>query len=470
MEDSSYRCGAASLDSVLSTAELARRPTRPPRYEEENRALVDLARHLASSPEGILQKLVETSYELCRAHSAGISLAQEEDGRQFFRWIAITGRFEKNLGGTTPRDFSPCGVVLDTNAAQLFALPARHYPYLEAAAPPIVEALLQPFSVAGRPIGTLWVMANDEERKFDAEDLRVLGSLASFASGAYQIVTALETIREVDQRKEEFLALLSHEMRSPLSAVLTWADVLTHDPTDSPEIRERACRSIQRNARAQVRMLDDLLDNSKIALGKLSIRPEPMNLTEAGREAVEAVRSQAAERGVELELTGNASVPIFADPTRMQQVVSNLLSNALKFTPRNGRVAVMVMRSGETGEVVVRDTGEGIAADVLPVIFERFRQGDPSTTRRHGGLGLGLTITRHLLEAQGGSIEAESEGLGCGSTFRVRLPLAAASEPLALPELAAPLRALRRFTATDTLDGVANATSEPDSAPKPLER
>ena len=444
----------ASVDSVVATTELERRPTRAPRYEAENRALVELARHLAVSPDDILQKLVETSLELCEAHSAGISLIEEEDGRRIFRWSAIAGMFEKNLGGTTPRDFSPCGVVLDTNAPQLFSRPARHYPYLEAASPPIVEALLQPFSVADRPIGTLWVMANDEQRKFDAEDLRVLGNLATFAAGAYQVVSALQSTREVDKRKAEFLALLSHEMRSPLSAVVTWSSVLVSDAA-GPAARERAGRAIQRNAQAQVRMLDDLLDSSRIAAGKLSIRPEAMDLADAVRDAAETVRFQATERGVALVVTtGSESVPIFADPTRMQQVVTNLLSNAVKFTPANGRVTIDVTRQGQLGEVVVRDTGEGIAPDVLPFIFDRFRQGDPSTTRRHGGLGLGLTISRHLLDAQGGMIEAESEGPGRGATFRVRMPLAASSGmPFSLPlDEAPPLPALRRFGSSGSRD------------------
>src|SRR5882724_10206871 len=179
--ESSLADVAVGLENVVATQELANR-RRPPDYEAENRALVSLARHLASSPATILEKLAEAALELCQGHSAGLSLIEEDRGRPIFRWLAIAGRFAKNVRGTTQREFSPCGVVVDTNAVQLFKRPGRHYAYLDEVSPPIVEALLQPFSVNGRPIGTIWVMSHDDERKFDSEDARALASLASFAS------------------------------------------------------------------------------------------------------------------------------------------------------------------------------------------------------------------------------------------------------------------------------------------------
>ena len=182
-----------SLESVITTAELSRRPARPPDHEAENRALVALARALESSPRGILQKLVDVTLELCKADSAGVSIVEVENGRDIFRWHAIAGLYAPHVMGTTPRNFSPCGTVLDRNTTMLFSLPGRHFSYFEPVTPPIVEALLVPFSVDGELAGTLWVMANDERRKFDAEDARLMGSLGSIASVGYRLVASRTT-------------------------------------------------------------------------------------------------------------------------------------------------------------------------------------------------------------------------------------------------------------------------------------
>jgi signal transduction histidine kinase/CheY-like chemotaxis protein len=412
----------SSLDPVIATPDLTRRPSRAPDYRAENLALVSLARHLSASSTDILQKLVETARELCGADSAGVSLVEEHEGGTVFRWSAIAGQFAEHVRGTTPRDFSPCGVVLDTNAVQLFANPGKHYTYLDGIVPPIVEALLQPFSVDGRPIGTIWVIAHDEHRKFDLEDARVLGSLATFAANAYQFVASLRGAREVERRKDEFLALLSHEMRSPLTAMLLWIRALRGDSVDPPT-RERAVAAIERSTVALARMIDDLLDVSRIIAGKFSIEPQDANLAKIVGDAVEAMQIPAAEAQVELAASiAGEEISIYADSTRIQQVVGNLLANAIKFTPPGGKVSIVARSREGRAEVTVSDTGEGISADVLPLIFERFQQGDVSTTRRHGGLGLGLAVARHLVELHGGTIEASSDGPGLGSTFTVRLP------------------------------------------------
>jgi transcriptional regulator with GAF, ATPase, and Fis domain len=191
-------------DSVVATAELVSR-CRTPNYEAENRALVSLASTLSTSPADILQKLVEVALDLCRAHSAGLSLLEEENGRRIFRWAAIAGRFAPHVFGTTPREFSPCGVVIDSNAVQLFTRPGRRYAYLDEVSPSIVEALLQPFSVDGRPIGTIWILAHDEERKFDAEDARALGNLATFASNAFQVLSAMRHVTRTRGRTSFWL-------------------------------------------------------------------------------------------------------------------------------------------------------------------------------------------------------------------------------------------------------------------------
>lgn len=198
--------GVADLASVITTHELSRRPTRPPDYASENRALVALAGALSRSPGDVLQTLAETALGLCRAQSAGLSLLDE--GQKRFRWCATAGQWASHLGGGTPREFGPCGTVLDRDAAMLFSRPERHYAYLASVTPSIEEALLVPFHVDGQSVGTIWVIAHDQDRRFDAEDLRVMTSLASFAAVAYQTRLSLDAITTSHQELERTVTAL----------------------------------------------------------------------------------------------------------------------------------------------------------------------------------------------------------------------------------------------------------------------
>ena len=193
--ENSARPDAAPVEAVLCTEELRRRPARPPDYALENRALNTLARALADSPQTILQTFAETLMEVCRAGSAGLSLLSTDDGGQRFDWPAIAGQWKPHIGGSNPRNFSPCGVVLDRNTSLLFCRVERHYHYFQPVQPPVVEALLVPFYVQGKAMGTIWVVAHDEQRKFDAEDERMMRSLACFVSSAYQLLAMLESSR-----------------------------------------------------------------------------------------------------------------------------------------------------------------------------------------------------------------------------------------------------------------------------------
>ncbi|MBL0726481.1 MHYT domain-containing protein [Piscinibacter sp. HJYY11] len=228
--------------------------------------------------------------------------------------------------------------------------------------------------------------------------------------------------------KDEFLATLSHELRTPLNAVLGWAQILRtrHDE----ELIRKGVDTIERNARLQARLIDDLLDMSRIVSGRVRLEPELVEPWMVVEAAVEAVRPAMFSKQIELTADlDRHSGRVWADPSRLQQVMWNLLSNASKFTPAQGTVRVELRR--EQGQVVVRviDSGIGIAGDFLPHVFERFRQADASTTRRHGGLGLGLAICRQLVELHGGTVAVSSEGLGRGTTFTVRLPLPSATPP-----------------------------------------
>ena len=223
--------------------------------------------------------------------------------------------------------------------------------------------------------------------------------------------------------KDEFLATLSHEIRPPLNAILGWATVLRssrsagHDPAQGLEI-------IERNARLQAQMIEDLLDMSRIISGKLRLDVRRIDLADVIRAAAETVEPAATAKGIRLQLVLDPLTgPVSGDPNRLQQVFWNLLSNAIKFTPKGGRVQVLLERINSHVEVSVIDTGEGIDPAFLPHIFDRFRQADATTTRRHGGLGLGLAIVWQLIELHGGTIRAKSPGKDHGSTFITAVPL-----------------------------------------------
>jgi PAS domain S-box-containing protein len=226
----------------------------------------------------------------------------------------------------------------------------------------------------------------------------------------------------VNQLKDEFLATLSHELRTPLNAIVGWAQLLMQGLSDEATTR-RAIEVIARNARVQEQLISDILDVSRIVAGKLRLEPRPMDLADVVTQALETVRPAAAARDVALDSQLVArEVPIVGDPSRLQQVVWNLLSNAIKFTPRGGHVRVHLQAEASTVCVTVEDDGPGIDAQFLPHVFERFRQADASSTRRHGGLGLGLAIVRHLVELHGGSVHVHNAA-GGGAVFEIRLPL-----------------------------------------------
>ena len=237
-----------------------------------------------------------------------------------------------------------------------------------------------------------------------------------------------DELAEANRAKDIFLATLSHELRTPLTPVLGWVNLLRNGNLDGDGV-EQALDAIERNARLQSRLIDDLLDISRIATGKLRFEPKPTDLNSVVEAAIETVRSSAGLRHVELEVAlADAPLVVMGEPVRLQQVIWNLLSNAIKFTEAGGRVAVRVEAVGREARVVVEDSGIGISPEFLPYVFDRFRQADGSRTRRHGGLGLGLAIVDALAKMHHGRVEAQSEGTGQGSHFIFTLPRAAVSE------------------------------------------
>ena len=266
------------------------------------------------------------------------------------------------------------------------------------------------------------------ERERDVVLIREQDARVEAEAARRQAERAQAEAEAATRAKDQFLATLSHELRSPLSAVLHWTHMLRRGLVEPAQV-DHALEIVERNARAQVRLIEDLLDVTRIVSGKLSVELARVDLATIVSAVVDLVRGAADGKriGVEIEREAGA-LPVRGDATRLQQVFQNLLTNAVKFTPDGGRVTVVLGRAGDHAEVVVRDTGIGIAADVLPHVFERFHQGDPSVAQQHGGLGLGLAIARHLVEMHGGSIEAHSDGVQRGAAFTVRVPLDLGSE------------------------------------------
>jgi signal transduction histidine kinase len=234
--------------------------------------------------------------------------------------------------------------------------------------------------------------------------------------------TRAEELAAANRAKEDFLATLSHELRTPLNAMLGWTRLLRMGKLDEPA-KSRALETIERNAHVQAQLIADILDVSRIVTGRLRLDLRPIELAPVVDAALDTLQPSAAAKGVDLSCTLARTGKVLGDPDRLQQVVWNLLSNAIKFTPAGGRVSVALTRSGAAALIAVTDTGEGIPPSLLPYVFDRFTQGDSSVTRMHGGLGLGLSIVRHIVELHGGQVSAQSEGEGCGATFSVKLPL-----------------------------------------------
>jgi PAS domain S-box-containing protein len=305
------------------------------------------------------------------------------------------------------------------------------------------SAMIVPLLGRERTLGALTFIHAESRRRYSEEDLAFAEEFARRAALAIENALALRQAeqaraeerklrREADvanKAKDEFLATVSHELRTPLNAILGWASAL-RSRHPAPDL-DKPLAIIERNARRQARLIEDVLDISRVISGKLTLTLGPTNLAEVVQNAIESVAPAAEAKHIRIQSELEVAVSVTADGDRLQQAVWNLLSNAVKFTPEAGEVKVRMHREGSDICICVSDTGEGISSEALPIIFEPFRQADASTTRRHGGLGLGLAIVQQLVTAHGGTVRAESDGLGRGAKFVVALPahIAVASVP-----------------------------------------
>ena len=325
-------------------------------------------------------------------------------------------------------------IIPEVRPADLEAIAqdADHRRALEALGPR--SLMVAPVTARGRSLGTLTFIAAESERTFGRSDLGLAEDVARRAALAVENARLYKASQEARQAaeaanraKDEFLATLSHELRTPLSPILGWVRLLRSGDLDETATA-RGLEVIERNVRAQTQLIEDLLDVSRIITGKLRIEVRPMDLVAVVEAGIEAVRPAADAKGIRIEsrLDPVASAMV-GDPDRLQQVVWNLVSNAVKFTPKDGRVEVELTRVDSHARLRVKDTGKGIRATFLPHVFDRLRQADSTSTRAHGGLGIGLAIVRHLVELHGGTVGAESAGEGKGATLTVELPISPAT-------------------------------------------
>jgi PAS domain S-box-containing protein len=386
------------------------------------------------TPDELLNEMLARIRELLATDSASILLLAE-DGQSLTVRATIglddgmAGRqipVGEGVAGSIAASRAPL-IVEDLSAVELIN------PILRETARSLIGA---PLIVEGRLIGVIHA-ATTRPRRFTEDDLRLLRLAADRVALAIEHARIYEVERqarrqaeEANRMKDEFLALVSHELRSPLNAMLGYAVLLRYGGLDNQQVKH-AADVIERSGKAQAQLIDDLLDTARIISGKLRLEVGPVDLVSVIEQSVQTMRPAANAKGISFETNLPSEIgQITGDPVRLEQVVWNLLSNAVKFTPQGGRIEARLERVDPYICISVSDTGKGISPDFMPYVFDRFRQADASSARRYGGLGLGLALVKYLVELHGGTIEAASEGEGQGATFKVTLPVRAVATPL----------------------------------------
>jgi len=416
-----YRQSETRLRAAEAAADLGGFLNQALDPEVVGRRIAESVRALLGLGTSLLYRVDPVTLEMTVVAGAGTSIPGFDPGVTLPAGFAAVGLAVRERRPVTTPD-----LLADPRIALTPELRAR----LEHA--PCRSELAVPLLSHERVIGVL-ALGDRKGRQFRQEDVLLAQGFAEQAALALENARLYAEARDANRAKDEFLATLSHELRTPLTAMLGWVRMLQSGTLDEAT-SARALRVIDRNTKLQAQLIDDLLDVSRIVTGKLSLELKAVDVGAVVETAIDAVTPAALAKSVELERrVAPAAGPAWADPHRLQQVVWNLLSNAVKFTPSGGRVTVAVERDDPHVVVRVDDTGQGIAPEFLPYIFDRFRQADSTTTRAHGGLGLGLAIVHHLVTLHRGTVTAASEGPDRGATFTVRIPLA-------------PLRTAARFT------------------------
>ncbi|HEU5249428.1 MAG TPA: response regulator [Thermoanaerobaculia bacterium] len=391
-----------------------------------------LAINSALSPDRMLHVVADLARDILGAHQAVALAAAEQKWSEIKTGVSLSSRYEVEGERPVLRDREAIVSLLSwlrrpvRLARGAGSRKSEWLQFFESDRPAQLGWLAAPLTGRdGRNMGLLHLLEK-LEGDFTPEDEAVLTQLAQMSSIAIENTLNAEA-REANRIKDEFLTTLSHELRTPLTAILGWTRALQAGAPD-PAQTTRALEVIERNVLAQTKLIDDLLDVSRIITGKLRLSVRSARLSPIIEAALESMRPAAEAREIEIRFSrdfGEDCDEVVGDPDRLQQIVWNLISNAIKFTPPRGRVGVRLSKNDSQFEIEVSDTGRGIRPEFLPSVFERFRQADSTTTRAHGGLGIGLAIVRHLVELHGGSVSAASEGENRGATFSVRLPAVA---------------------------------------------
>jgi signal transduction histidine kinase len=470
-----HRLSATALDALASVAnsvavgiERKRAEERAADHARTMQALNRVGAAVASEldRDKIVQMVTDAATELTTA-SIGAFLyhvTDPESGEAVLLHTlsgAAKGAFESFPQPHATALFGPtfCGEgvtrIADVHADPRYGLSAP-YRGTPTGQPPVRSFLAVP--VKGRDgavLGGLF-FGHPQAGVFTEQDEQLAVGIASWASVALENAHLYARAQEVSRAKDEFLAILSHELRTPLNAILGWSRML-RDGHVAPARVQHAISVIERNAQIQTQLVEDLLDVSRIISGKLRLDLRPTDLPAIVQSAMDAVRPATTNRNITVRARIQPGVgTVNGDPDRIEQVVWNLLANAVKFTDPGGDIQIDLREADSAAEIVVSDTGQGIAPEFLPHIFDRFRQADGGTSRKHGGLGLGLALVRALTEAHGGTVEAGSPGLGKGAVFIVRLPLQKVADGASLPPVPAarplPISGLRALVVDDDVD------------------
>jgi PAS domain S-box-containing protein len=392
------------------------------------------------SLEELLQECLQRISEVCQVDTAAILLKNAQGNQLTVRAVnGLEAEFRQAFHIPLGEGFA--GQIAETLQPMIIEKDA----YTQVFSPVLRERKVQslmgvPLIIAGKLLGVIHV-GTLNVHEFKAEDLHLLGlvadriALAIDRANIYEAQReALSQAQEANRIKDEFLAVVSHELRTPLNSILGWAQMLRTRKLGQERVN-KALETIERNAKQQVILIDDILDISRIIRGKIRLSIQPVNLADLIEQVIETIKPAAEAKSIQLFFLTTPSMRLVAgDHSRLQQIVINLLSNAVKFTGQKGKIEIRLSlltedNSNKYAQIQIKDNGKGISADFLPHVFEGFRQEDGTITRTHGGLGLGLTIVRRLVELHGGTVQAHSEGEGKGATFTVKLPLHKEDEP-----------------------------------------
>lgn len=432
MENTIAVSNVTDLEQIIITKELLRRPKRVTDFEAENSALRSLAHQMTGSPHDLLQSLVSVAIDICQAGSAGISVPEiETNGAEVFRWVATAGVYT-NANQVIPRYSSLCNFCLESRRPQLYLYPERYFKNFQQLQPQIVECLVIPLLNDDSPLGTIWIVTHDEARRFDAEDLRIMVSLAQFTTLAlYQMrmhhkaETAIAEERLARQRaeaatrsKDEFIATVSHELRTPLANMKVAIRMLTLTVKSSQH--ERYLQILEAECNREVKLINNLLDLQRLEADIEPITPSPILLSEWILPVVEPFQERMQNRQQVLKLCIPAELPLLMiDAVKLERIIAELLNNACKYTPIEGMIQFSVSLTPNLLEFSMSNTGIEIPAAELPKIFDKFYRVTKGAQKEHG-TGLGLALVQNLVDLMEGKILAKSQDQT--TTFTIVLP------------------------------------------------